>query len=158
MLFSRRLLLAVLLLGLSRGVPPLVALQPPASTLIRGASIVDGSGAPRHPADVRIAGDRIVEVGQLAPTAVDVVIDARGFVLAPGFIDTHSHHDRGLADHREAAAMVSQGVTTIVVGQDGSGVHLDALFGRLESQPAAVNVASYAGHGSIRREVLGNDF
>ena len=132
--------------------------QSPASTLIRGASIVDGSGSPPRPADVRIAGDRIVDVGQLTPTATETIVDVRGFVLAPGFIDTHSHHDRGLADHRDAIAMVSQGVTTIVVGQDGSGQHLDALFKTFESKPVAVNVASYAGHGSIRREVLGSDF
>jgi N-acyl-D-amino-acid deacylase len=134
------------------------AAQSPASTLIRGASIVDGSGSPRRVADVRITGDRIVDVGRLTPSAADAVVDARGLVLAPGFIDTHSHHDRGLAEHRDAIAMVSQGVTTIVAGQDGSGQHLDALFASLESRPAAVNVASYAGHGSIRREVLGNDF
>jgi N-acyl-D-amino-acid deacylase len=134
------------------------ALQTPASTLIRGAAVIDGSGSPRRAVDVRIAGDRIAEVGQLTPAPADTIVDARGLVLAPGFIDTHSHHDRGLADRRDALAMVSQGVTTIVAGQDGSGLHLDALFASLESKPAAVNVASYAGHGSIRREVLGADF
>lgn len=132
--------------------------QPATPTLIRGASIVDGTGAARRTGDVRIAGDRIADVGQLTPTAADAVIDARGLVLAPGFIDTHSHHDRGLAERRDALAMVSQGVTTIVVGQDGSGTNLDALFTRFETQPVAVNVASYAGHGGIRRAVLGSDF
>lgn len=128
------------------------------STLIRNASIIDGSGSPRIVGDVRITGDRIAEIGELQATANDVVIDANGLVLAPGFIDTHSHHDRGLADARDALAMVSQGITTIVVGQDGGGRNLGELFTRLESQPAAVNVASYTGHGSIRRAVMGDDY
>jgi N-acyl-D-amino-acid deacylase len=120
--------------------------------------IVDGSGAPRTAGDVRIVGDRITDVGQLRATAADHVMDARGLVLAPGFIDTHSHHDRGLSADPGAVALVSQGVTTIVVGQDGGGVNRAAFFARLDSQPVAVNVASYTGHGSLRRAVLGADF
>jgi len=139
----------------------LVAWQPPpgaATTLIRRAALIDGRGAPARRADVRIAGDRIVEVGQLAPNAGEHVVDANGLTLSPGFIDTHSHHDRGLDDARDAVAMVSQGVTTIVVGQDGGGSNLAALFSRLETRPVSVNVASYAGHGAIRSAVMGQDF
>jgi N-acyl-D-amino-acid deacylase len=132
--------------------------QTPRQTIIRGAAIVDGSGAPRFAGDVRIVGDRITDVGLLRASAADRVIDARGLVLAPGFIDTHSHHDRGLGDDRGATALVSQGVTTIVVGQDGGGVNRAGFFARLDSQPVAVNVATYAGHGSLRRAVLGADF
>ena len=132
--------------------------QAPVSTLIRNARLIDGSGEAGRSADVRIAGDRIVAVGSLTPTASDRVYDAGGLTLAPGFIDTHSHHDRGLDTAREALAMVSQGVTTIVVGQDGGGIDLAALFAGLDRQPAAVNVASYAGHGAIRDRVMGKDF
>ena len=132
--------------------------QAPSGTLIRNASIIDGRGTPARRGDVRIQGDRIVAIGQLTPTATERVVDAHGLALAPGFIDTHSHHDRGLFNARNALAMVSQGVTTIVVGQDGSGNALAALFARLDSQPVAVNVASYVGHGSVRRAVLGNDY
>jgi N-acyl-D-amino-acid deacylase len=132
--------------------------QQPGTTLIRNALVIDGRGTPGRRGDVRLAGDRIVAVGQLAPQAGDRVIDAHGLALAPGFIDTHSHHDRGLFGARDALAMVSQGVTTIVVGQDGGGSNLAALFARLDSQPVAVNVASYAGHGAVRSRVLGQDF
>jgi N-acyl-D-amino-acid deacylase len=128
------------------------------TTLIRNAIVIDGTGRAPQRAAVRIDGDRIVAVGQLTPTAGEGVVDAAGLALAPGFIDTHSHHDRGLADHRDALAMVSQGVTTIVVGQDGGGANLAAMFARLDSQPVSVNVASYAGHGSIRSRVMGEDF
>jgi N-acyl-D-amino-acid deacylase len=132
------------------------AAQP--ATLIRNAHLIDGSGAAARTADVRIAGDQIVAVGRLAASEGEHVYDARGLTLAPGFIDTHSHHDRGLDSGRDAAAMVTQGVTTIVVGQDGGGIDLAAMFARLERQPAAVNVASYAGHGAIRDRVMGKDF
>ena len=135
-----------------------VQVPAPSATLIRNARVVDGTGTPARTADVRIAGDRITAVGRLTPSAADRVIDAGGLVLAPGFIDTHSHHDRGLDSARDALAMVSQGVTTIVVGQDGGGSDLAGLFTRLEQRPVSVNVASYAGHGSIRRRVMGDDF
>lgn len=130
----------------------------PRSMLIRNALVIDGTGAAARRADVRIAGDRIAATGTLAAEPGEQVVDAAGLALAPGFIDTHSHHDRGLDGRRDALAMVSQGVTTIVAGQDGGGSDLAALFARLESRPASVNVASYAGHGAIRERVMGQDF
>lgn len=139
----------------------LLAQQPAptaSTTLIRGALLIDGSGEPARRGDVRVAGDRIVAVGQLSPEPGERSFDAAGQALAPGFIDTHSHHDRGLDTARDALAMVSQGVTTIVVGQDGGGLDLASLFARLEQQTVAVNVASYVGHGAIRSRVLGKDF
>ena len=108
--------------------------QQQTSTLITNASVLDGTGAPATRVSVRISDDRIFEVGALEPSADDTVVDARGLTLAPGFIDTHSHHDRGLAD---ALAPLSQGITTIVVGQDGgSSVPLEDLFARFEADPA----------------------
>ena len=131
------------------------------STLIRDALIIDGLGTPAQRGDLRIVGSRIVAMGAtgtLSPRRADRVVDAHGLTLAPGFIDTHSHHDRGLFDERDALAMVSQGITTIVVGQDGGGMGLQALFAQLTKEPVAVNVASYVGHGAVRRAVLGKTF
>lgn len=134
---------------------PLAAQQP---TLIRNARVIDGTGAPARGTTVRLDSGRIAGIG-VQPRAGDRVIDAAGMVLAPGFIDSHSHHDRGLSDDRSALGAVSQGITTIVVGQDGgSSVPLRGFFTRLEAQPVAVNVASYVGHGTLRRRVLGDDF
>lgn len=129
------------------------------STLIVNASIVDGTGSPARRGAVRVAGDRIAEVGELTPRPGDRTVDAGGLVLAPGFIDTHSHHAGGLFEALDAPAVVSQGITTIVVGQDGSSdVPLQTFFERLQSAPASVNVASYAGHGTLRSRVMGEDF
>jgi N-acyl-D-amino-acid deacylase len=150
---SSTLFLAVALIGATGQAPPA-----PATTLIRDALVIDGTGAVPRRTDVRIRGDRIVSVGALQQTPDEKVIVASGLALAPGFIDTHSHHDRGLDSAPDASAMVSQGVTTIVVGQDGGGSNLAKLFGGLESRPVSVNVASYAGHGAIRRTVMGQDF
>ena len=133
--------------------------QNPTSTLIINATLVDGTGNASRQGAVRIEGARISEVGALTARAGERVVDAKGLTLTPGFIDTHSHHDRGLFDQRDLLAAVSQGITTIVVGQDGgSSYPLKDFFGRLGTTPAAVNIASYVGHGTLRRQVMGDDF
>jgi N-acyl-D-amino-acid deacylase len=129
------------------------------STLIVNASIVDGTGSPARRGAARIVDDRIVQIGALSPRHGDSIVDARGLTLAPGFIDTHSHHAGGLFEALDAPAVVSQGITTIVVGQDGSSeVPLQKIFDRLSATPASVNVASYVGHGTLRSQVMGDDF
>jgi N-acyl-D-amino-acid deacylase len=149
---------AFLALAMALAAATLSATAQSRHVLIRRALLVDGTGAPPRTADVRIAGDRILDVGDLAPAADDQIVEAHGLALAPGFIDTHSHHDRGLERSPDALAMVSQGVTTIVVGQDGGGFDLAAKFDRLDAHPASVNVAAFIGHGAIRDSVMGKDF
>jgi N-acyl-D-amino-acid deacylase len=132
---------------------------PQDAMLIVDVTIVDGTGAPGYQGAVRVRDGIIVDVGALDATPGDSVVEGTGMVLAPGFIDTHSHHDGGLLDSREATAVVSQGITTIVVGQDGgSRFPLADFFSAVSSTPPAINVASYTGHGRIRREVLGDDY
>jgi N-acyl-D-amino-acid deacylase len=127
--------------------------------LIRNAMIIDGSGLAGHQGDVRFDEGGIIAVGSLEALDTDTVIDAKGMVLSPGFIDSHSHHDSGLDSAPLAVAAVSQGITTIVVGNDGgSDYPLENFKQQLETIPPAVNVASYTGHGSIRSEVMGGDF
>lgn len=127
------------------------------SYLIAKARLIDGTGAPSRVADLRVRGGKIAEIGALSPARGETLIDAHGLVLAPGFIDTHSHHDRGLQTARDGVALLSQGVTTIVIGQDGDGANTRALFDRLVRQPAAVNVATFAGHGPLREAAMGSD-
>ncbi|MCY4647698.1 MAG: D-aminoacylase [Gammaproteobacteria bacterium] len=134
--------------------------------VIHGATIVDGTGRAGFTGSARVVGGTIAEVvaegmdgAGIAPRDGERAYDGSGLVLAPGFVDTHSHHDGGLLDESTALAAVSQGITTIVVGQDGgSPFPIADFFAALEAAPAAVNVASYAGHGTLRRQVMGDDF
>ena len=135
--------------------------EPPevSGTVIVNARVIDGSGRPSRNMNVRIIDDRIAAIGEFDPSAGDTVVDAGNLVLAPGFVDTHSHHDGGLTEMPGAFAAVSQGITTIVVGQDGGQNYpLSDFFAQLEASPAAVNAASYAGHGTLRRRVMGDDY
>jgi N-acyl-D-amino-acid deacylase len=143
------------LLLTSAALPP----SPAASTLIVNAQIVDGTGSAPKMGAVRIERDTIVAIGALRARKGEKVIDAKGQTLSPGFIDTHSHHDIGLNKHRDALAAVSQGITTIIVGQDGEENYpLSKAFATFRALPVAVNIASYAGHNSIRAKVMGKDF
>ena len=143
------------------------AATPPAaeSFLVQGAMIVDGTGSPGFIGSLRVVDGLIAVVAAddgndaLFPANGEPVHDGSGLVLAPGFIDTHSHHDVGLLDEPTALAAVSQGITTIIAGQDGnSRFSIADFFAALEAAPTAVNVASYAGHGTLRRQVMGDDF
>ena len=133
---------------------------PPPPVLITGARVIDGTGGPSQLVSVRVEGDRIEAVGELEPQPGDLVMDADGLVLAPGFIDTHSHADSAepyiLAG---AEGAVSQGVTTVAGGPDGHSIYpLIDFFDRLKAAPSAVNVLSWAGHGTLREQVMGDDF
>lgn len=127
---------------------------------ITNVSIIDGTGANTISGALRIIGDTIADVGSEVEAAPgDSVIDGRGMVIAPGFIDTHSHHASGLGDSPDARAAVSQGITTVVGGQDGGHpMPLGARLDSLQRQGTVINVAYYAGHGSIRGAVMGKDF
>lgn len=130
-----------------------------ADTLIINARIIDGTGSGAVVGSVRLKDDRITAVGELTPNESDDVIDAGGLVLAPGFIDTHSHSDRLILTERDALAKIAQGITTAVVGQDGDAPYpLADFFGALEATPPKVNIAAYAGHNTLRDEVMGADF
>ena len=132
----------------------------PSGLAITNARIVDGAGTPAVSGTVRVVDGRIAEAGpDVVSRSGDTVLDAEGLVVAPGFIDTHSHADRDLLERLDATAAVSQGITTLVVGQDGGSHHPLADFrARFEASPATVNVASYAGHNTFRALVMGQDF
>lgn len=130
-----------------------------ASTLIIGAVVYDGTGAPARKVAVRIEGDHILAVGALKPRKGETVIKAQGLALAPGFIDAHSHHDSDDYKDRSMPTLLAQGVTTIVVGQDGGshGTFAD-LAAKYAARPTAINVAAYTGHGWLRDSAMGADY
>lgn len=146
------------------------AAQAPAfDILLRGGRVLDGTGNPWFRADVGIRDGRIARVGDLADAAADRVIELDGRYVVPGFIDIHSHADQGLdaegaagsegARRRAAPNLVSQGITTVVINQDGGGPWPIAdQRGRLESRGHGPNAALMVGHNTIRRMALGDDF
>ena len=134
----------------------------PATSVVRNVVLLDGTGAPGKPASVRIAGTDIVAVGDpgvVQPRPGEPTIDGGGLTLAPGFIDTHSHADRSLARGSDGLGALSQGVTTVIVGQDGGSPYpIAEFFTRVETAGLPVNVGAYVGHGTVRERVMGADY
>ncbi|MGC3946601.1 MAG: serine hydrolase [Chryseolinea sp.] len=128
----------------------------PVTQLVSNVEIVDGTGLPAYKGAVRIVDDRIGDVGDLHPFKGESVVDGKGYALAPGFIDSHSHHERDLSKNPEGIAAISQGITTIVIGQDGGSDPIDSLKARISRRPASVNIATYTGHASLREQVMEN--
>ncbi len=126
----------------------------PTTHLISNVKVIDGTGLPGFPADVRMVDDRIRDIGTLKPFPNESVTDGNGNVLAPGFIDSHSHHDGGLEKDPTAIAVTSQGITTIVVGQDGGSKPIDSIISSIKKSPISVNIASYTGHATLREMVM----
>lgn len=127
----------------------------PQTNLITNSRLIDGTGVAARKAAVRLRNNRIWEIGELTPFPAEPVTDARGLTLAPGFIDSHSHHVAGLSTNPDALAVVNQGITTVVSGQDGGSYWIDTLAAQLSRRPVAVNVATYTGQSTLRQQVMG---
>jgi N-acyl-D-amino-acid deacylase len=126
-------------------------------TIIRHGRIVDGTGNPAFFGDVAITNGRIAAIGRVIGDAKQE-IDATGLIVAPGFIDVHTHADE-IPDMPHADNFVRMGVTTIVVGNCGSSVEdIGKLFSDLEKTNASLNVATLIGHGTVRGKVMGGSF
>ena len=129
---------------------------------IVGATLIDGSGRGAiTDAVVLLKNDTIVAAGKRNQVQVPSgarVIDATGMVVAPGFIDAHNHSDRGFSSDPSAASQVSQGITTVVVGQDGgSPFPVGEFLQNLDKNPLALNVLTFVGHATVRERVMGED-
>lgn len=154
---SRTFLAPLLLFCLA--VLPAYSQKAPDSLVILNAQIADGTGAPLYRANVRVSGNRIVAIGKLVPEPGEATLDANGLVLAPGFIDIHNHSEESLPKDLAAETQVSQGITTLIIGADGeSPWPLASWFHQMQDHPAAVNVGSFAGHATIRQQIMGKDF
>ena len=127
------------------------------STLIIHVQIYDGTGAAPYFGSVRIKKDKIIAVGKLTGLKNEHIINGNGLALAPGFIDAHSHHLGLLKKDPSSIATANQGITTIVIGQDGESYLVDSIIQFLKSYPAAVNIATYTGHSTLREMVMGED-
>ncbi|WP_447728573.1 N-acyl-D-amino-acid deacylase family protein [Sphingomonas koreensis] len=143
--------------ALASGLAIRTASAAPASTLFREVTLVDGTGAPPRIADVLVTGDRIASISRpTTPTRVTAarIVAGEGRILAPGFIDTHTHGDP-LSDSYDG--FLAMGVTTVTLGADGGGprikgdLDLRNWMHDADRAPLDINVATLAGHGTLRR-------
>jgi N-acyl-D-amino-acid deacylase len=161
---------AVLAAIVAASIATAISAQPNAryDLLIRGGRVLDGTGNPWFPADIGVQGGRIVAMGSLAGAQAARVIDATGKYVTPGFVDIHSHADDGSGPRggfrdpdpirRSAPNLVSQGITTVVVNQDGrSPWPVAEQRALLEGTGIGPNALLLVGHGTVRRRVMGDD-
>jgi dihydroorotase/N-acyl-D-amino-acid deacylase len=157
-------------LALSACATPRAAVPRPAAVydvLIRGGYVVDGTGSPWFRGDVAISGDRIAAVGQLAGAQARDTIEARGLVVAPGFIDMLGHSEYPLLADGRAISKITQGITSEITGEVSSVVpvapgsnrrwtDLDGYFQALEAARPAINLGTFVTAGTVRRVVMGD--
>src|SRR5438094_5966903 len=134
----------------------LAAQTPTYDILIAGGRIVDGAGNPWFIGDVGIQGDTIAYVGPAGRARGRLTLDAKGLIVAPGFLDTHSHARRGIFESPAAENQIRQGVTTVIEGPDGgSPLPLKPFLDKLAATRFNVNFGTLVGQGSIRQNVIG---
>jgi len=160
MTYSRIALLVLLPTLLAACTPPAADGPEHYSVLIVNGIVHDGSLAPANASIIAISGDRIVSMNAPANAEADLVIDAAGMVVVPGFIDPHTHAGEDLLDDTRKANInyLAQGVTTVFVGNDGRGLpNLQEKLAIMKGQGIGTNVVFYTGHGTAREVVLGLD-
>lgn len=184
---ARKLRLALTAIGAAcalfiscKSQPVVQQTRPEYDLLIAGGHIIDGSGSPWYEGSVAVKGGRIAAVGRLVNPTADRVIDATGLVVAPGFIDLHTHSDYTLLVDGDGQSKIRQGVTTEIIGEDASAgpftslsqpdvsksprpsgfkrnwVTLGQYFDVLQKSGISLNVASYVGAGQVWMDVIGN--
>ena len=158
--YASAFLLAIALAALMEPAP--IRSQTPAFDLVvRGGRVVDGTGSPWFVADVGIKGDAIVAVGPRLDATGARVVDAQGMVVAPGFVDVHSHVEAGdggqdMIGNPAAENNLRQGVTTVIGSPDGGGsVRVADYLAKVEAARPAINVGTFIGHGAVRGAVVG---
>ena len=136
----------------------LLATDPiPADLVLRGGAVYDGSNNEGMVGDVAIKGDKIAAVGKFDVAGSPRIIDCKGLIVAPGFIDLHSHSDSGIVQPRTRGNtnFLTQGCTTVVTGNCGGGpTDVAEYFGKIDKDGAGTNVLHLLPHGSLRRQVL----
>jgi len=170
--FAHRVLFLSMLVG---GAASLSGQAPAFDVIIRGGQVIDGTGAAAVRADVGIRGDRITALGELTGQIARHVIDATGLIVAPGFIDLHTHSEMPLLADGTAQSKVRQGVTLDITGESTSAAPRDGLpaeaqdgltadwttftgyFDRLERQGISINTIAHVSSEQVRRVVMGYD-
>ncbi len=147
---------------LAAGPPRARAAGPDFDLLVRHGRIVDGTGNPSFMGDLGIRGGRVVALGHLPGRTATRTLDARGLVVAPGFVDMHNHSDNSLLVDGDAYSMIYQGVTSVILGEGGSAAPSAEFatfrdyFAKLMAQGISLNVGTYVGSSQIWTRVHGD--
>lgn len=126
--------------------------------VIRNGKIVDGTGNSWYYADIAVKDGKIAFIGKLGNVAAAKTIDAKGLIVAPGFIDVHGHIESGIINRPSADNYIFDGVTTVITGNcGGSASDIPSFFHQLDSVKPTINVATLIGHNTVRASVMGRD-
>jgi len=126
--------------------------------IIRNGKIIDGTGNSWYYADVAVSNGRIVLIQKNISGNAKRTIDAKGLIVAPGFIDVHGHIEGGVFDRPTADNYIYDGVTTVITGNCGNSADdLNGFFYKIDSIKTSINVGSLVGHNTVRRLIMGND-
>jgi len=126
--------------------------------VIANGKIIDGTGNSWYYGDMGINDGKIVVIGKLKDVTATKVINAKGLIVAPGFIDVHAHIENGVFENPTADNYIYDGVTTVITGNcGGSADDLKNFFWRIDSMKTSINVASLVGHNTVRRQAMGLD-
>jgi N-acyl-D-amino-acid deacylase len=133
--------------------------SPEFDLVIHGGRILDGSGNPWFEADIAIINGKIVEIGRIDPARGREKINAKGLIVAPGFIDVHTHLEGAIELVPDAENLIMMGVTTAVTGNCGSSaLNLSEWFESINKNGTGINIVSLVGHNTVRRAAMGGDF
>jgi N-acyl-D-amino-acid deacylase len=127
-----------------------------ADIIIKNGKLMDGTGNQWQYKDVAISKNKIVAIGQLKNWKAPKIIDAKGLIVTPGFIDVHGHVEGGETRNPMAGNFIYDGVTTVITGNcGGSADNLNTYFNTIDSIGTSINIASLMGHNNIRKQVMG---
>ena len=144
-----------LFLWISVLVPPVFA----ENVVLMNGLIVDGSGKARAAGNVRIRDGKIADIGLFKPAAGETLLDVKGMIVAPGFVDLENLSVAALEKDSGASSLVTQGITTAVLGSDGTGPYsIEDFMQPFDEKPPAVNIAMLVGHSTVRRQIIGPDY